>query len=113
MAVKTIGNMSLDALFADGAISAQTKVVELAAGTGSLSRGQLIGVADGTFGAISEANEAYGILAEDVTLGEGAVSALVYVTGHFNGNQVTGYVEATHYEVLRDKGIIVDKALAY
>lgn len=118
MAVKNIGEMQLDELFASGAISAQTKTITLKAGTGELKRGQLIGAttADSTttFAAIASGATAHSILAKDVTLSaSGTVKAEVYVTGHFNANKVVGYVEATHYEVLRGKGIIVEKALAY
>lgn len=118
MAINTIGTMELDELFASGTIAAHTKTITLKAGTGTLKRGQLIGAttADSTttFAAIATGATAHSILAKDVTLSaSGTVKAEVYVTGHFNANKVVGFVEATHYEVLRGKGIVVEKALAY
>jgi hypothetical protein len=110
MGVKTIGTMTLDELFASGKTEAHTRTITLAANA-TLKRGQLIGT-DGTkFGAISTTySTPYGILAGDI---EATNKALVYVTGHFNANKVTGYVEATHYNDLRNAGIIVEKAFAY
>ena len=110
MGVNTIGQMTLDELFASGKTEAHTRVITLAANA-TLKRGQLIGT-DGTkFAAVSTTyNTPYAILAEDIT---GTNKALVYVTGHFNANKVTGYVEANHYNDLRNAGIIMEKALAY
>ena len=113
MAVNKIGEMSLDELIASGKSPLHTRVVKLDAGSGELKRGQLIGELSGTFHAITSGDTAYGILCDDVTLGSGTVDAVVYVSGHFNGNKVVGYVADTHYEDLRDKGIFVEKALAY
>lgn len=112
MAISKIGEMKLDELIATGRSPLHTNVVELAAGSGELKRGQLIGEKDGAFAAIAEGATPYGILCEDVTLGSGTVKALVYVSGHFNGNQVIGYA-AEHYDALRDKGIYVDTAIGY
>ena len=114
MAINKIGELQLDDLISSGATAAHTKTVNLAAGSGTLKRGQLIGVTEGgAYGAISGSNTAFGILCEDVTLGAGTVPAMVYVAGHFNGNKIIGYVAGTHYDELRDKGIFVDTALAY
>lgn len=112
MGVKTIGTMTLDELFASGKTEAHTRTITLAANA-TLKRGQLIGTdVDGTkYGAIGTTyTKPYGILAGDI---EATNKALVYVTGHFNANKVTGYVEATHYNDLRNAGIIVEKAIAY
>lgn len=110
MAIKTIGTGVLDELIVTGNTELHTKAVELAAG--GLTRGQLIGKSSaGAFGAIDGTyTEAYGILTADVA--EGETNALVYVTGHFNANKVTGY-EAKHYDALREKGIFVEAALEY
>lgn len=105
------GTGVLDELIVSGNTELHTHAVELAAG--GLKRGQLIGKSEaGAFGAIDGTyTEAYGILTADVADGE--TNALVYVSGHFNANKITGYVEATHYDALREKGIFVEKALAY
>lgn len=111
MAIKDIGTGIIDELIVSGNTEIHTKAVELAAG--GLKRGQLIGKSEaGAFGAVDGTHtEAYGILTADVA--EGETNALVYVSGHFNANKITGYVEETHYDALREKGIFVEKALAY
>lgn len=107
------GTGVLDELIVTGSTPIHTKGIELASGATALKRGQLIGKSSaGAFGALDGTyNEAYGILTEDVEAG--TTNVLVYVTGHFNANKITGYVEATHYDALREKGIMVEKALAY
>lgn len=113
MGVKTIGQMELDELFASGKAHVFTKVVELEAGSGELKRGQLIGFSvDGKYAPISSGATPYGILCEDVDATE-AASVVVYVTGHFNANKIIGYVEAEHYNALRENGIYVEAAIAY
>lgn len=113
MAISKIGEMKLDELIATGRSPLHTNVVELAAGSGELKRGQLIGKStDGAFAAMAEGATPYGILCEDVTLGAETVKAMVYVSGHFNGAQVIGYT-ADLYDDLRDKGIYVDTAISY
>lgn len=113
MGVKTIGNLALDDLIASGRNALHTKTVKIAAGSGELKRGQLIGKSStGTYGAITSGDTPYGILCEDITLGADEVAAMVYVAGHFNGNKVIGYT-AEHYDELRANGIFVDKAFAY
>lgn len=110
------GTGVLDELIVTGNTGIHTKAIQLAAGTGTLKRGQLIATdTDGDFGAVNGTyTDAYGILTEDVTLNSGApVKAIVYVSGNFNANKVIGYVEASHYDALREKGIFVEKALAY
>ncbi len=112
--VNTIGTLELDALIASGKAPIFTKVISLAAGSGELKRGQLIGLSDaGVYSAIKSGDTPYGILCEGVTLGSGTVEATVYVTGHFNGNKVIGYEESAHYNALRNNGIYVDVAFAY
>lgn len=112
MAINKIGEMKLDELIATGRSPLHTNVIELAAGSGELKRGQLIGENSGAYAAIADGATPYGILCEDVTLGSETVKAMVYVSGHFNGNQVIGYT-AEHYNELREKGIFVDTAIAY
>ena len=113
MGVKTIGNLTLDDLIASGRTELHTAAVKIAAGSGELKRGQLIGKSSsGAYGAILSGDTPYGILCEDITLGAGEVDAMVYVSGHFNGNKVIGYTEE-HYDELRANGIFVDKAFAY
>lgn len=113
MGVKTIGNLTLDDLIASGKTEVHTKTVKIAAGSGELKRGQLIGKSGaGTYGAILSGDTPYGILCEDVTLGAGEVDAMVYISGHFNGNKVIGY-EAEHFDDLRANGIFVESAFAY
>lgn len=111
MAINEIGKGVLDELIVTGNTEIHTKAIEIAAG--GLKRGQLIGKSEaGAFGAIDGTHtEAYGILAADVA--EGETNAIVYVSGHFNANKITGYVADTHYDSLREKGIFVEKALAY
>lgn len=113
MGVKTIGQMALDELFASGKAPVFTKTVELAKGSGLLKRGQLIGVStEGAYSPIKSGDEPYGILCEDVDA-TNAVGVAVYVSGHFNANKVIGYVEAEHYNALRENGVYVDAAIAY
>ena len=113
MAVTTIGNLKLDDLIASGRQSLLTKTVKLGAGSGTLNRGQLIGkTADGKYGAILSGDTPYGILCEDVTLGASETDAMIYVSGHFNGNKVIGYT-SEHYDELRGNGIFVDTAFEY
>ena len=124
MAIQKIGELKLDELVASGKTALHTKVIELAAGSGTLKRGQLIGekttttgsgdaaITTSTYGPIATGFKPFAILCDDVTLGAGTVKALVYMSGHFNGNQVIGY-EDSHYYALRDKGIFVDVAMQY
>ena len=110
--INNIGRMELDELFASGKAPAFTHAIELEAGSGNLKRGQLIGKSSqGVFHAITSGDTPYGILCAD--LAEGETDAVVYVSGHFNANKVVGYVEADHYDELREKGIYVDAAIAY
>lgn len=111
--INTIGQMELDELFASGKAPVFTKSIELAAGSGDLKRGQLIGVStEGVYSPIKSGDEPYGILCADVDA-TNAAGAAVYVSGHFNANKVVGYVEAEHYNALRGLGIYVDAAIAY
>ena len=112
MAVKTIGTMTLDELIASGKHPLDTRVITIK-GTTALKRGQLIGT-DGTAnGAFSTTNKTVvGILCEDITPTSGGVSAMVYVSGHFNGNKVVGYTADVDKD-LRTLGIFVDAAMAY
>lgn len=102
-----------DELIVSGNTPVNTHAIELASGAGALKRGQLIGKSEaGAFGALNGTyTEAYGILTEDIAAG--TTNVLVYVSGHFNANKITGYVAATHYDVLREKGIFVESALEY
>lgn len=112
--INNIGQMKLDELIASGKAPAFTKTIKLASGTGALKRGQLIGVSStGVYSSIKSSDEPYGILCNDVTLSSGEVSAVVYVSGHFNGNAVIGYSEADHYDALRGLGIYVENAIEY
>lgn len=111
--INTIGRMELDELFASGKAPVFTKAIELAAGSGSLKRGQLIGVStEGVYSPIKSGDDPYGILCEDIDATD-AAGVAVYVSGHFNANKVVGYVEADHYNALRGLGIYVDEAIAY
>lgn len=108
----TFGTGVFDELIVSGNTELHTKALELA--EGGLKRGQLIGKSSaGKFGAYdgSTYTEAYGILADDVATG--VKKGIVYVSGHFNANKIIGYVEATHYDTLREKGIFIEKALEY
>ena len=112
MAVKTIGNMTLDELIASGKNPIHTRVVTIT-GTTALKRGQLIGVTtEGKNGAFATGNTPVGILCADMTPTSSGVKAEVYVSGHFNGNKVIGYTAALDAD-LRDIGIFVEKAFAY
>ena len=120
MAIEKIGELQLDELIATGKTELHTRVIELEAGSGVLKRGQLIGsktstsgdVTTTTYAAIATGYEPYAILCDEVTLGGSKVKAMVYVSGHFNGNKVIGY-DAKHYDTLRNKSIYVDEAIAY
>ena len=124
MAISTIGNLVRDELVASGKSPLHTRVVEIPAKSGELKRGQLIGeksstsgdgasaVTTTTYEKMAEGCSPYGILCEDVTVGDAAVKVMVYVSGHFNGNKVIGYTD-DYYNALRDKGIYVETALAY
>jgi len=114
--INKIGEMELDELFASGKAPVFTKAIELEAGSGTLKRGQLIGVSTGgAYSAIASGDTPYGILCDDnVTLSaEGKTGVAVYVSGHFNANKVVGYSEADHYNALRGLGIYVDAAIEY
>lgn len=113
MAVKTIGQTALDDLFASVKGDVHTRVVTIKGST-ALKRGQLIGATSGgDNGAFGSSNTTpVGILCEDVTPTTAGVKAMVYVSGHFNGNKVTGYTAAVDAE-LRKLGIFVDKAITY
>lgn len=114
MAIKQIGTMELDELIASGKTPLHTKTIEITGLTGNLKRGQLIGKSSlGTFGVIAESDTPYGILCGDVTAESSTVKAMVYVSGHFNGNKIIGYVAEDHYDDLRDHGIFVDNAIGY
>lgn len=124
MGITTIGTLTLDELVASGKSPLHTRVVEIPANSGELKRGQLIGektsttgeggsaVTTTTYEKMASGFKPYGILCEDVTVGDNPVNVTVYVSGHFNGNKVIGYTE-DYYNDLRDKGIYVEKALAY
>lgn len=114
MAVKTIGNMQLDELIASGRSPLHTRAITIT-GTTALKRGQLIGkTSDSTpkYQAFATGNTPVGILCEDLTPTSAGVKAVCYVSGHFNGNKVTGYT-ATLDEALNAIGIYVEKALTY
>ena len=112
MAVKVIGQTALDDLFASVKGDVHTRVVTIKGST-ALKRGQLIGAASGgDNGAFASGNTPVGILCEDITPTAAGVKAMVYVSGHFNGNKVVGYTAAVDAE-LRKLGIFVDKAFTY
>lgn len=113
MAVKVIGQTALDDLFASVQGDVHTRVITIKGST-ALKRGQLIGASgtSGDNGAFASGNTPVGILCEDITPTTAGVKAMVYVSGHFNGNKVTGYTAAVDAE-LRKLGIFVDKAFTY
>lgn len=116
MAVKEIGTMNLDELIVSGKSPLHTRVVSVK-GTAALKRGQLIGytgeAGSATYGAYTESSTGvFGILCEDMTPTSEGVKAMVYVSGHFNGNKVVGYTDALDMEC-RKLGIFVEKAFNY
>ena len=115
MAVKTIGNLTLDELIATGKSPLHTRTI-LIKGTTALKRGQLIGKTGSagaeTYGAFASGNTPVGILCEDMTPTSSGVKAMVYVSGHFNGNKVVGYT-ASLDDALNAIGIYVEKAFTY
>lgn len=113
MGVQKIGELVLDDLIASGRNALHTATIKIAAGSGTLKRGQLIGKSSGgTYGAILSGDTPFGILCADVTLGSDDTDAMVYVSGHFNGNKIIGYT-SEHYDDLRSNGIFVDTAFEY
>ena len=112
MGVQVIGNMQRDELFAGVSSPAHTRVVTVKGST-ELKRGQLIGTDGTSNGAFSTTNKTVvGILCADVTPTTSGVKAMVYVSGHFNGNKVIGYTADVDKD-LRTLGIFVDKAFTY
>lgn len=112
MGVEVIGNMERDELFAGVKSPVHTRVITIK-GTTALKRGQLIGTDGTSNGAFSTTNKTVvGILCGDVTPTSGGVKAMVYVSGHFNGNKVIGYTADVDKD-LRVLGIFVDKAFTY
>lgn len=109
--IEKIGDMKLDELFASVKNDVHTRVVTITSAT-ALKRGQLIGSDGSVNAAFVEGNTPVGILCADLADASAGVKAEVYVSGHFNGNQVTGYSVDVDEE-LRDMGIFVDKAFAY
>lgn len=110
--VETIGTLVRDELIASGKSAIHTRTM-LIKGTTALTRGQLIGKSStGDYRAFTSSDTPVGILCEDMTPTTSGVNAIVYVSGHFNANKITGYT-ADVDEALRDIGIFADKAMAY
>lgn len=114
MAVKTIGTMTLDELIVSGKSPLHTRTITIK-GTAALKRGQLIGKTGtdtATYGAYASGSTPVGILCQDMTPTSSGVKAVVYVSGHFNGNKVVGYTAALD-DALNAIGIYVEKAITY
>ena len=114
---KTIGSVGFDNLFHGVNPSAEVFSVELAAGQGILERGTLLATADGGMVKISAdtTGKANAVLADDADTTGGAVTAVAYRTGHFNGNALIvadGYeITAADKEALRVAGILISDAV--
>lgn len=114
---KTIGSVGFDNLFHGVNPPAEVFGVELAAGQGILERGTLLATSDGGMVKISSATtgKANAVLADDADTTDGAVTAVAYRTGHFNGNALIvadGYeITEADKEALRGVGILISDAV--
>ena len=115
---ETIGAVSFDNLINSAYPAAEVFGVQVKAGQGVLQRGTLLATADGGMVKISAATtgKANAVLAEPVDTGtDGAVAAIAWRTGHFNGNCLIvgdGYeITAADKEALRVAGILISDAV--
>lgn len=123
---ESLGTMTYDNLIASTALPLLTAPRQIKANQGTLKRGTLLALSSGTagtgemvlFGTAAGSNEtltANAVLCDDVDTGTSeAVTALVYLTGHFQKDGLTvkegGKVKATDFEALRGVGIIIEGA---
>ena len=84
---ETLGAFTPDNLIA-GTFPIQTATVSIAANQ-TLSRGALLSKANGTCSLLASGAVPYAVLADDITTGEEAATAEVYLSGVFNVNALT------------------------
>jgi hypothetical protein len=118
---QTEGTFTPDHLRA-GDFPVRTAVVTIAAGAAHV-RGELLGkiTADGNYdlsaSAAADGSEApVAILAEDADATDGAVEAVVYITGDFNSNAMTfgtGHTADSVRDALAAQSIFIEPAVAY
>ena len=80
MAMQFSSQVGVDNLFATSVFPVLTDVLSIAAGQ-KLKRGALV---DATGKLCGASSEVFAVLADDVTTGDAAVEAAVYLTGEFN-----------------------------
>ena len=114
---KNLGSVGYDNLINGTEPGAEVFHVDVAGGQGVLERGTLLAKADNGMVKISAATtgKANAVLADTVDTADGAVVALAYRTGHFNGNMLKvadGYeITDADKEALREVGILISDAV--
>lgn len=125
---ENIGSVAFDGLIVANTPEADVFHVSIRANEGALARGAVLALSTGSAGdgkmvilgttaITNETLTANCILAEAVTVGATAVTALAYRTGHFNRDALTvkaAYtMTAANEEDLRKGGILLSDAVAY
>lgn len=125
---ENIGSVAFDGLIVANIPEADVFHVSIRANEGALVRGTVLSLSTGSAGdgkmvilgttaITNETLAANCILAEAVTVGATAVTALAYRTGHFNRDALTvktGYtMTAANEEDLRKGGILLSDAANY
>lgn len=121
---ESLGSMTYDNLIASDALPLLTGPRKIKASQGTLKRGTLLALSTGTagtgemviFGTAAGGSEtltANAVLCDDVDTGTSdAVTAMVYLTGHFQKAGLTvkegGKIKAADFEALRGVGIIIE-----
>ncbi|XCH78324.1 MAG: head decoration protein [Candidatus Dehalobacter alkaniphilus] len=125
---ENIGSMAYDGLIVANTPEADVFHVSIRANEGDLARGTVLALSTGSAGdgkmvilgttaITNETLTANCILAEAVTVGATAATALAYRTGHFNRDalivKAATTLTAAHEEDLRKDGILLSDAAAY
>ncbi len=112
---ENLGGMTPDNLIADIHVKQTIVSGVIAAGAGELKRGTVVSMTDGKLSRMADGAAPYGILTDDVKVGDADEVVEVYLTGSFNKrvlNEATGYeLTADDIQTLRSGGIFVENAV--
>lgn len=112
---ENLGEMKPDKLIANIHVKQTTASGTVASGAGELKRGTVMALTDGKLAKMTSGATPYGVLTDDVTVGDSAAVVEVYLTGSFNKtalNEATGYeLTAADIQALRNGGIFVENAV--
>lgn len=110
-----IGEVAFDNLIADTHVKLIAVSGTIDAGAGELKRGTVLALTEGKLVVMNTGKTPYGILTDDVNVGEAAEVVEVYVTGKFNKGALhvaSGYtLTAEDIQTLRNGGIFVENVV--